>query len=100
MWQSQVQRMNDHEYLMHVKLWAIGALIGIGQLLLGDADLRARRVIGRALVSGGIATAAGAVLVWIPDVAPGAMYGVAAALASLGTSGLERLVDRFVSGRL
>lgn len=91
--------MHDHEYWMHAKLWLIGALIGLGQLLLGDAELRSRRVIGRALVSGGIATAAGAVLVWIPDVSPGAMYGVAAALASLGTSGLERLVDRVMGSR-
>lgn len=43
--------------------------------------------------------AAGAVLVWVPDVPMLGQIGVAAALASLGTSGLERLFQRLIAGR-
>lgn len=103
MWHQiqQGARSMQHEPMCcpHLVLWLIGALIGVGQLLLGEAELKMRRAVGRALVSGGIASSAGAVLVWIPDLSPTGMIGVAAALASLGTSGLERLVDRAFGDR-
>ena len=43
--------------------------------------------------------AAGAVLVWVPDLPLIGQVGVAAVLASLGTSGLERLFQRLLQGR-
>ena len=77
----------------------VGISIGLGQLLASGEVLTARIVIGRALSTGGIAMAAGAVLVWVPDVPMLGQIGVAAALASLGTSGLERLFQRLIAGR-
>jgi hypothetical protein len=77
----------------------VGISIGIGQLLASGEVLTARIVVGRALSTGGIAMAAGAVLVWVPDVPMLGLFGVAAGLASLGTSGLERLFKRLISGR-
>lgn len=77
----------------------VGISIGLGQLLASGEALTARIIIGRALSTGGIAMAAGAVLVWVPDVPMLGQIGIAAALASLGTSGLERLFQRLIAGR-
>ena len=77
----------------------VGISIGLGQLLASGEALTARIIIGRSLSTGGIAMAAGAVLVWVPDVPMLGQIGVAAALASLGTSGLERLFQRLIAGR-
>lgn len=72
----------------------IGILTGLGQLLASKERLTWRIVIGRCLSSAGIATAAGVVLIAMPNLSPLAQIGLAAALASLGTSGLERLIQR------
>ena len=77
----------------------VGISIGLGQLLASGEVLTARIIVGRALSTGGIAMAAAAVLVWVPDVPMLGQIGVAAALASLGTSGLERLFQRLIAGR-
>lgn len=77
----------------------VGVTIGIGQLLSSHEPLTLRIVIGRALSTGGLAMAAGLVLVWVPDLPMAGQIGVAAALASLGTSGLERVFQRAIQGR-
>ena len=74
----------------------IGVLTGLGQLLASKERLTWRIVIGRCLSSAGIATAAGVILIAIPNLPPLAQIGLAAALASLGTSGLERLIQRML----
>ena len=73
---------------------AVGMAIGIGRLLNSGETLSARLLIGRALSTGGIAMAAGAVLVWIPALPLLGQIGIAAGLASLGTAGLEHLFAR------
>ncbi|MBS1143358.1 MAG: putative Holin [Proteobacteria bacterium] len=77
----------------------VGISIGIGQLLASGEAMTPRIIIGRSLCTGGIAMAAGAVLVWVPDLPIIGQVGVAAALASLGTSGLERMFQRIIQGR-
>lgn len=77
----------------------VGISIGVGQLLASNEVLTWRIVIGRSLSTGGIAMASGAALVWVPDLPLLGQIGIAAALASLGTSGLERLFQRFLQGR-
>lgn len=72
----------------------LGILIGLGQLLASKEQLTARIVIGRCLSTVGLAMSAGSVLLAFPEIPIIAQLGVAAALASLGTSGLERLVQR------
>lgn len=76
----------------------IGIAIGLGQLLASNEVLTARIILGRALSTAGIAVAAGAVLVWIPDLPLLGQLGIAAGLASLGTSGLERMFQRIFGG--
>ena len=83
--------------LMTSALFAlVGVSIGVGKLMAGEEPLTARLLIGRAISTGGIAMAAGAVLVWIPALPLLGQIGIAAALASLGTSGLERVFSRAV----
>ncbi|THF64463.1 hypothetical protein E6O51_03070 [Pseudothauera rhizosphaerae] len=78
---------------------AVGAFIGLGQLLASQERITARIIVGRCISTAGIATAAGSVLVFVPSLSPVGQIGIAAALASLGTSGLERLFQRIVGGR-
>lgn len=78
---------------------AIGIGIGLGQLMASRERLTRRIIVGRCLSTGGLAMAAGIVLVWVPDLSMTGQIGVAAALASLGTSGLERAFQRVIQGR-
>lgn len=74
----------------------LGILVGLGQLLASKEHLTARIIWGRCLSTMGLSMAAGIVLLAFPEVPPLGQIGVAAALASLGTSGLERLVQRVI----
>ena len=78
----------------------IGLAVGLGQLLASKEDLTARIIIGRCLSTAGLAVAAGAVLAWMPGIPPIAQIGIAATLASLGTSGLEKVIQRIAQGKL
>lgn len=75
----------------------IGVSIGLGQLLNSSEKLTARLIIGRALSTGGLSMAAGLAIVLVPDLPLVAQLGAAAALASLGTSGLERMFQTFMN---
>lgn len=77
----------------------VGISIGVGQLLASGEVLTMRIVVGRSLSTAGIAMASGAALVWVPELPLLGQIGIAAALASLGTSGLERLFQRVLQGR-
>ena len=74
----------------------IGAAVGIGQLLASEEKLTARIIIGRALSSAGLGMTAGSVLILYPDINPVAMTGIAALFASLGTSVLEKIIQKFL----
>ena len=76
-------------------LSAVGIGIGIGQVLGSGERLTWRVIVARSLTTGGIAIAAGAVLVWIPGVPLEAQFGIAAALASIGVSTLRRWANRY-----
>jgi hypothetical protein len=84
-----------NDWLNHVWLWCVGAAIGLGQLLASDAPLSWRAMLGRAMVSGGLGTAAGLILLAFDTVPLGALFGAAAAVASIGTSALERMLINF-----
>lgn len=77
----------------------IGIVIGTGQLLSSKEVITARILIGRALTVSGLSVSAGAVVVWIPDLPLIGQIGVSALLASLGTSGLEKMFQRVIGGR-
>ena len=77
----------------------LGALIGLGQILDSAEKLSWRIVVGRALVSAGLASMAPVLLVWLPQMPRMAEFAFAALLASIGTSGLQMLVRRLLTGR-
>jgi hypothetical protein len=77
----------------------LGALIGLGQILDSAEQLSWRVVVGRALVSAGLASTAPALLAWFPQMPRMAEFAFAAVLASLGTSALQSLVRRLLIGR-
>lgn len=84
-----------YEQLASVLMFAaVGMIIGVGQLLASKEVLTTRIIVGRALSTAGIAIASGSALVWIPDLPLLGQIGLAALLASLGTSGLERISQR------
>lgn len=76
-------------------LVAVGSLIGLGQLLASKEKLTGRIIIGRMLSSGGLALCAASALQYYPNIDPLALAGIAAVIASLGTSFLEKMVSSF-----
>ena len=90
--------MDESRIITHpiVVLAGAGLVAGLGQLLASEEVLTTRIVIGRALSSVALGVAAGTALTWMPDMPLTAMVGLACAIASLGTSGLERLLQKFL----
>jgi hypothetical protein len=88
----------DHPEVFIGILAGIGAAIGLGKLLNSDEKITARLVVGRAIVNAGIGAAAGAGTLLFPSADPLVLYGLAAGIASLGTSGLEMLVKKKLGG--
>lgn len=72
----------------------VGVLTALGQLLASNEKLTPRIIIGRALASVGLSVSAGAILLWMTEVPPLALIGLSAGLASLGTSFLEKLMQK------
>lgn len=90
--------MSWHEQLTQSLIFSlVGISIGLGQLLSSTEKLTARLIVGRSLATGGLSMAAGLALVLVPDLPLVAQIGAAAALASLGTSGLERMFQSFMN---
>lgn len=77
-------------------LGAVGLIIGIGQLLASTETLTLRIVVGRALSSAGLGAGSSAILILMPDLPIAAQLGFAALVASLGTSALERLFQKWL----
>lgn len=72
----------------------VGVLTALGQLLASNERLTPRIILGRALSSIGLSVSAGALLLWFAEPHPLALIGVSAGLASLGTSFLERFLQK------
>lgn len=79
--------------------FAFGILLTIGQVLSRKEKTPWRIIIGRSISNGGLASAAGVVLLWYPEAPLIVLIGVAASLATLGTAGLERLFQRVIQGQ-
>lgn len=77
-------------------LGAVGLIIGIGQLLASQERLTTRIIVGRALSSAGLGASSTAMLVAFPDLPLAAQFGCAALFASLGTSFLERMFQKWL----
>jgi len=74
-----------------------GLVAGLGTLLASEEPITTRVVVGRALSSMALGVTAAAAMVWIPGLSYTAQVGIACAVASLGTSGLERLYQKVMN---
>ena len=72
----------------------VGLITALGQLLASEERLTYRIIIGRTLSSVGIAISSGAILLWFANPHPLALIGVSAGAASLGTSFLEKIIQK------
>jgi hypothetical protein len=82
------------------KLVILGALIGLGKLLLDEPQLTWRLVIGRLLLGSAVAMGAGVVLIRFPDLPEIALLGIASGLGILGHSVVESLLTRYLKGKV
>lgn len=72
----------------------VGVLTALGQLLASNERLPPRIILGRALSSIGLLVSAGALLLWFAEPHPLALIGASAGLASIGTSFIEKFLQR------
>ena len=75
----------------------IGVLTAIGQLLQSATPITWKLALGRCITTGGMAVVAGAALAIFPDLPLIAQLGIAAALASLGSSGIEVVLQKVLN---
>ncbi|AIO69487.1 MULTISPECIES: hypothetical protein [Burkholderia] len=73
-------------------LIGMGVIIGLGKLLASNEKFTWRLAIGRAIVSAGLAVAAGSLLAFVPGMSQMAVLGLAAASSVLGEQFLEKLI--------
>lgn len=71
-----------------------GAIIGLTQLLASGDKITFRLVLTRAILSGAIGMTATAFEIIAPALSMPAKVGIACLLASIGTSALERVLQR------
>lgn len=72
----------------------VGIITALGQLLASEEKLTCRIIIGRTLSSVGLAISSGAIMLWFTDPHPLALIGISAGVASLGTSFLEKIIQK------
>ena len=80
---------------LFIWLFLAGAIAGFGRALINN-EHSWEVAIGRAMSSGVLGMAAAAALVWWPNLSQDALVGLAAALGSLGTTGLEKLMKTYM----
>ncbi len=82
--------INESDSSLLLWLGLMGLIVGVGQLLASEERLTWRIVIGRALISCGLGMSATVIFLWFPSVPFFVLMGIASAIVSLGTSGMER----------
>lgn len=80
-------------------LAGIGVLVGLGKLLASTEKLSWRLAFGRAIVSAGLAVAAGSILTFVPGVSQLGLLGLSAASAVMGEQFLEKLLHVKAGGQ-
>lgn len=75
-----------------------GFIAGLGTLLASKEQLTVRIVIGRAVSSIALGVTSSLSILWYPDITLETKIAIACGIASLGTSGLERLYQKFWNG--
>lgn len=88
----------EKELLQNITpLGLAGFLAGLGVLLASKEVLTMRIIVGRAISSTALGIGSTAVLAIVPHISETGQIGIACLVASLGTSGLERLLQKWRS---
>lgn len=87
---------NDETLTTAAVIATIGAIIGLGKLLQSAETITVRLAVGRAISTAALGVMAFVGLAFIPDLPDVVLIGIAAFLASIGESGLERLLQRYI----
>ncbi len=85
-----MQKEETEALLFAGLIGVMGAVIGLGKLLQSGEKITVRLALGRAIGTSALGMSAFAFLAWIPDVPNIALVGIAALLASMGESAVER----------
>jgi len=88
--------MQKEEQSLYVLL-VMGAVIGIGKLLVSNDPITLRLILGRALLGAATSMVAGVGLAQFPDLPPMALYGIGCALGIVGSQYLELWLKRWMS---
>lgn len=88
--------MQKEEQSLYVLL-IMGAVIGIGKLLVSNDPITLRLILGRALLGAATSMVAGVGLAQFPDLPPMALYGIGSALGIVGSQFLELWLKRWMN---
>ncbi|EBP5387540.1 holin [Salmonella enterica] len=80
--------MQEHEKTL-LSLVVVGALIALANMLNGSEPITARLLFARVVLGTGVAVAAGAALLWVPDLPQLAIIGLGAAFGIAGHTWFE-----------
>lgn len=91
--------MNGETSLLE-KLLLIGAVIGLGQLMVSNERITTRLLVGRMILGSAVAPLAAIPLLKFPDMPELVVIGLACALGILGSAfieaGLKRCLDMYI----
>jgi hypothetical protein len=88
----------DNDTKLLVSLGITGAVIGLGKTLASSEPSNWKVTLARCITTSGLSMSAAFAVVVFPSLSFTASVGLAAALASLGTSALESLFKRVMGG--
>jgi hypothetical protein len=77
-----------------IELILLGAVIGVGKLLLSEEKLTPRVILGRAIMGSATSLVAGVALMEIPGMQPMTLLGIGSALGILGQQYLEKILRK------
>jgi len=77
-------------------LAGVGVVVALAKMLVSTEPLTWRIVIGRAILSGALGLAAGAIVIFIPEVTFLGQVALACILTSLGESALSPLFNHLI----
>lgn len=81
-------------------LAGVGAAIGVAQILYSEEKITLRRTVGKAIVTAGLSMSAGSALAFVPGLGAVALVGLSAAIATVGTEGLFKLMSRAIDKKI
>lgn len=89
--------MQNGETSLLAKLLLIGALIGLGQLMLSNERITARILVGRVIMGSMVAPLAAIPLLKFPDMPELVVVGIACGLGILGSAFIEECFKRGIA---